>query len=91
LEPRVSIYEDENLNNKYVYLKDIYNLYKNTDIRTIYNFKGAFEVWEILLNNTLYNALLEDIPTKDILKEIEKEWKSIIIHKRPPVDIEYDG
>jgi ABC-type glycerol-3-phosphate transport system substrate-binding protein len=91
LEPRVSIYEDKNLNSKYIYLKDIYNLYKNSDIRTIYNFKGAFEAWEIMLNNTLYNALLEDRSTKNTLKEIEEEWKSIILHKRPPADIEYDG
>jgi len=91
LEPRVSIYEDKNLNNKYIYLKNIYNLYKNSDIRTIYNFKGAFEAWEIMLNNTLHDALLEDRPTEDTLKEIEKEWEYIILNKRPPLDIEYDG
>ena len=59
LPSRISVYKNNELNEKFRLLKDIYNLLDTSDIREIWRIRGSYEIFELLLNESLNSYLID--------------------------------
>jgi ABC-type glycerol-3-phosphate transport system substrate-binding protein len=80
---RASTYENEDLNNKYEFLKDIYDLLKNTEYRNVPKISASYYLWEDGLNRELTKGLEKESTPQEIINAIEKKWNDILLMKKP--------
>ncbi len=83
LPSRISAYEDAELNNQYSYLKNIYDLLKNTEIRIFPKIRVG-PIVETLLNEEIKNKIIEGKSSpQDVIKDIQSEWETQIGYATP--------
>jgi multiple sugar transport system substrate-binding protein len=87
LPARISAYENNELNDKYIFLEEVYKLLKEANFKTRWNIQGSYEIFEVMLNDKLNNGISENSNSADTMKEIESEWKEILRLKPPSPDI----
>jgi ABC-type glycerol-3-phosphate transport system substrate-binding protein len=83
LSPRVSTYNNKDLNEKYFFLKDIYNCFTNSTLKSRWKIPASYEAWEIKLNEMLHEALTDNKSPRETMQKLQEEWESILEYKPP--------
>ena len=85
MSPRISTYDNEELNKKYIFLDNIYSLLEVSEIKSRWKIRASYEAWEIDLSNILNEVINEDIVIEEALIELEKEWEKVLVFKPPDI------
>ena len=83
LSPRISTYESPDLNKEFVFLKDIYDIFINSKIKTRWKIPASYEAWEITLNSILLDILKNNKSPEQGIKELQEKWERVLEIKPP--------
>lgn len=83
LSPRISTYKNLDLNKEFILLKDIYDIFINSKIKTRWKIPASYEAWEITLNNILLDILKNNKTPEQGIKELQEKWEGVLEVKPP--------